>query len=573
MSNKILTPRPYQAQGRSAVQRAWARGVQRPVVILPTAAGKTVLFVQIADEFLIENPGKRVVILAHTDELVGQAGAEVHGVAPHRSVGYVQGTRNDVDAEIVVASVRTVVQPHRLPQLRDVGLIIVDECHHGAADSWLAILRYFGVLGDEHADAKANGPSDVLALGVTATLSRGDRRALGRVWQEVVFMRDIEFMIANDYLVYPYGTSIEVPRLNLDAVKQFAGDYREGALGRELIATMAPEVAAQAYREHAADLYGVLFWPTVKTAEAAAAAMRREGFTCELIHGDMDPNYRRDIVRDLNAGNIQAVSNCFALTEGFNAPRLGCAVIGRATQNSGLYQQMVGRVLRTFPGKDSARILDLTGTGKQLTLNAVIQLDEGKLSRARGAELDDLGNEIPQRDRRGRAVWRGPTVAVEFDPLGDSYRHGWLTTEGGTRFLPVGYSYFVYLVPGVEPGTWSVAWCERNVHPDRFPTRHGMTEHVDLPLDLAVSWAQQLAGGDLAEITGRAANPMGKISRNGAITGKQRSHAASVGLSIRDVLKNRPDMRAGEFQTRIDTHHATTLVDALVREHAISQKG
>lgn len=571
MSNTILTMWPFQQQGVEAVERAWARGVQRPVVVLPTAAGKTVLFVHQSARFLAANPGRRVVILAHTDELVGQAAAEVVGTAPHLSVGVVQAGRNEVHADVVVASVPSLDNPARLDQLADVGLIIIDECHHAVAPSYMRIMRHYGLLPDGTADRKANGPGAARALGVTATLIRGDRAALNLAWQEVVFSRDMEFMIANGYLVEPYGISVEIPHMDLNAVKQFAGDYQEGALGRTLLASMAPEIVAASYREHAADRSGVLFWPTVKAADAGARAMRAQGFTCELIHGEMDKNLRRDIVRALKAGEIQAVSNCMALTEGFNAPRVSVAVIARMTQNPGLYQQMVGRVLRTFPGKKSALILDLSGIGKHMTLDALIQLDEGKLARARGP-LDDLGNEIPQRDRTGRTVWRGPTVAVEFDPLGNSQRYGWLTTAGGVRFLPVGYSYFVYLVPGNEPGTWSVAWCERNTRPDQRPTRHDVTEHADLELDLAVSWAQQLADGDLSEITGHAAIPMRKIHRNGVIQPAQYTHAGQVGLSVRNLMRARPDMRSGEFQSVIDAHQGTVLIDPLVHTYATTER-
>lgn len=565
MSNQILELRPYQAQGVDAVERAWwTDGIQRPVGVLPTAGGKTFWFAHLARRFLDRCPGKRVLILSETDELVEQNGNEVRGVAPGLWVGRVQARYNEVDADVISGSVQTLLNPDRLAQLTNVGLVIVDECHHAAAPSYKMIMRYFGLL-PENGDRNANGPSDVKALGVTATLIRGDRAALSEVWQKVVFSRDIEFMIANGYLVEPRGKSVEIPRLDLSEVAQLGGDYQEGELGQSLIAHLAPEVAAQNYREHAADLSGVLFWPTVDAADAGAKAMRAQGFTCEVVHGDTKKNDRRDILRDLRNGDLQTVSNCMVLTEGFNAPRLSCAVIGRMTRNPGLYQQMVGRVLRLFEGKEYALILDLVGIGKQYTLDALIKLDPRKLTRARHALLDDLGNEIPRRDSEGRAVWYGPTVAVEFDPLGDSHRYGWLTTNGGTRFLPVGASYFVYLVPGTEPGTWTVAWCNHESRPDLIPVKHGITEHADLSLDTAVAWAQQLADGDLAEITGRATVPRRKIARNGAISGAQYTQAATAGLRYAQTLRHNKNMRSGEFQDLIDVHTASGLIDPLVQ--------
>lgn len=570
-TGSTITLWPFQVQCTGAIERAWDRGVQRPVVVLPTAAGKTVTFSNVIERFLARNPGRRAVILAHTDELVSQAAAEVAGIAPHLSVGWVKAERNEVNADVVVASVQTLKNPARLAQLLNVGLIVIDECHRATAPTYVAILRHYGALPTGK-DYKANGPGTVKVLGVTATLIRGDRAALNRVWQQVVFQRDTEFMIANGFLVHPYGKSIEIPRLDLRTIDQFAGEYPEGVLGSRLLATMAPEVAAKAYREHAADRSGVLFWPTVETATAAMHAMRREGFSCEIIHGGTDPDERRDIMAALRAGDVQTVANCMVLTEGTNIPRLSCAVIARATTNPGLYQQMVGRVLRLFKDpktgqvKDSALILDLVGVGQQYTLDALIQLDEGKLARARDARLDDLGNEIPERDRKGRPVWRGPTVAVEFDPLGDSYRHGWLATKGGTKFLVCGYSYFVFLLPGDEPGTWSVAWCSRYIgnharELDDMDLTYQLTEHTNLPLEDAVSAAQQLAATDMAAITGKAATPEHKIHPKGGWNMRQYSLAGNLGLVPGDILRKYPHINSGDMQRLIHIGNATNIID------------
>lgn len=568
MTSNILTLHDYQRQGVEAVEHAWwTDGVQRPVVVLPMGGGKTFMFAHLAARFLQRRPGKRVLILSERDELVGQNAAEVHGVAPHLWVGRVQAEDNEVNADVISGSVQTLAKPARLVQLRDVGLVVIDECHHAAAPTYQAIMRHFGLL-PENGDRDANGPGDVKALGVTATLIRGDRASLRTAWQKVVFARDIEFMVANGYLVEPRGKSIEIPRMNLDEVAQFAGDYQDGALGQSLIAYLAPEVAAANYREHAADRSGVLFWPTVAAADAAVKAMRAQGFTCELIHGGTHKNDRRDILRDLRNGDLQTVSNCMVLTEGFNAPILSCAVIGRPTRNPGLYHQMVGRVLRLFEGKNWALIMDLVGIGKQITLETLIQLDPEKIRRARHALLDHLGNEIPQRDPEGRAVWYGPTVAVEFDPLGVSHHARWLTTAGGTRFLTVGYSYFLYLVPGAEPGTWSVAWCERNANPGVVSTRHGMTEHVDLPLELAVAWAQQLSEGDMADVGGRPATPKRKIQRKGVPVPQQLNYAGRWGIRVREVMRSRPGLTSGEFEDLTDVQVASTLVDALTESVA-----
>ena len=49
------------------------------------------------------------------------------------------------------------------------------------------------------------------------------------------------------------------------------------------------------------------------------------------------------------------------LTEGWDAPAVSCIVLARPTKSPGLFRQMVGRVLRPYPGKDHALVLDHAG--------------------------------------------------------------------------------------------------------------------------------------------------------------------------------------------------------------------
>src|SRR5206468_7244714 len=55
-----LTPRPYQHEAVAALLAAAARGVQRPLLVLPTGTGKTIIFA-----LLVQRRGGRALILAH----------------------------------------------------------------------------------------------------------------------------------------------------------------------------------------------------------------------------------------------------------------------------------------------------------------------------------------------------------------------------------------------------------------------------------------------------------------------------------------------------------------------------
>ena len=59
--------------------------------------------------------------------------------------------------------------------------------------------------------------------------------------------------------------------------------------------------------------------------------------------------------------DLELVSNCMVLTEGWNMPEAACIVLARPTRQMGLFRQMVGRVLRPAPGKTDAVVLDHSG--------------------------------------------------------------------------------------------------------------------------------------------------------------------------------------------------------------------
>jgi DNA repair protein RadD len=53
--------------------------------------------------------------------------------------------------------------------------------------------------------------------------------------------------------------------------------------------------------------------------------------------------------------------NCLVFTEGFDEPSASCLILARPTKLLTMYRQMSGRVLRPYPGKVDARIIDHSG--------------------------------------------------------------------------------------------------------------------------------------------------------------------------------------------------------------------
>src|SRR5688572_12419917 len=228
--------RDYQREAIDAVFSAWAEGMRRPAIVPPTGAGKTVVFSALVKEWrkrdgaALKAYGSRVIILAHRDELVDQAIAKLRAVLPEDvSVGKVKATQNEVTADVMVCSVQTLASQRRLNNLvlldqgKDrpkVGLIITDECHHAAAVSYKKVYDAF---------------PDALQLGVTATMARGDRVGLGKVWDDVVYTKSVLWMMSKGYLTDVEAKQVNLWGVDMSDVKTSRGDYQAGDLGRALM--------------------------------------------------------------------------------------------------------------------------------------------------------------------------------------------------------------------------------------------------------------------------------------------------------------------------------------------------
>ena len=505
-ASALLPMWDFQRKAVASIFKSWREQATRPATVLPTGSGKTVVFAHLAEQYLAANKDKRVLVLAHTDELVNQAVEEMHPVTPDRGIGIIKGTRNETDATVIVASVQSLRTPARRDQVKDVGLIIVDECHHATAATYRAILQHYGAL--PKADAPEDWQPTCHAAGFTATLVRGDKDKLSDIWQTVAFRLSVAFMVRAGFLLDVRGKRIEVPDLDLGKVKVTGGDFDGDSLGEALDRTMAPEIAAKAYVEHCPDDKGLVFAPNVDSAHSFANAFNEVGIKTEVVHGKLPIEERRAIRRRLRAGVTQVVSNCMVLTEGFNEPSLRTVVIARATKSPGLYQQMVGRVLRpdrTLPVNErgTALVLDIVGASRKHGLASLVDLttredrtEEDFSEDLSLLEMEDLFEEELQQGDGGGVVppayYSGPVAVREFDPLSTGSKRTWGKTPDGHYYLAAGTGGYVFLVDSLsgDPGTYDVVWCAK-VH--KGAGSASMTEHCALSFDMAIAWAEEEA--------------------------------------------------------------------------------
>lgn len=519
-----LRLRDYQREAINAVFGAWSEGMRRPAIVLPTGAGKTVVFAHLISEFreMANNvPGKRVIVLVHRDELADQAINKIRAVAPELSVGKVKASDDDVTADVMVCSVQTVSRSRRVYNLirhqdkyGKVGLIITDECHHAAAESYQRLFGHF---------------PEALQLGVTATLERGDGVGLGSVWEDVVYSRSPLWMMKHGYLVQPRAFTEDVSGLSLKGVKTTGGDYQAGDLGRALEESDLADTLPGAWKEHAEGRPTVVFTPTVATAHQVSESFTASGVPSAVVSGETPREDRQRIFEDFRLGRCTVLVNCMVLTEGWDAPWASCAVIARPTRSRSLYQQMVGRVLRPWKGKADAIVLNVAGGGGRIS--TLIDLapgeveaageGEGLLEAEEREELEAAGDESQRKEITRRAKLQLKEVQGLFEASGTA----WLSTAGGVMFIGAGeWTYFLW-PSKAEAGGWDVL--KRQSH-----GRWYRTPHTGLDVGMAMSWAEAEAEDHGSFSTSRKAS-----WRKGPATEAQLMRAYRLGLDATGMSK------------------------------------
>jgi superfamily II DNA or RNA helicase len=563
MTQTLLHPRSYQVEAIERLFTAWREGMQRPAVVLPTGSGKTVVFAHVARHFIDAQTGPldtlkvrpsgraRVVVLVHRDELCDQAVSKLRAIAPELSVGKVKAEDNEVTSDVMVCSVQTLARPSRAGQLLDaqayagdIGLVIVDECHHALSDSYRNVMAALGCYDPD---------SGTVAVGFTATLARGDGRGLGDVWQDVVFTRSVLKMIADGFLTDVRAQQIDLENLDLKSVKRSKGDYQVKDLGQAMQDAGAPEVIRQVIEKHAAGRRSILvFTPTVALAQETAQTLNGAGITAGIVHGGTPRPERLALYEGFRTGRTRVVVNCMVLTEGADFPYADCAVIARPTSNETLFIQMLGRILRPSPatGKTDALALLLSGQGGSIrTLidlepEVVVPVLDGE-SLAEAYERQEEIRESLNGKEKTRPL-RLQLKTKDLDLFKASAAYQWLRTKKGVQFIPLGGAGEILLWPA--EGLWDVVWApaERKVPWQRL--------HTGLELSMAMAWGESEAEERSAINTGKGASWRKKKASEAQV-----NYAARLGQDVPEGA------RAGEVGDLISVSLASRKIDRFVR--------
>lgn len=372
----LRTLRPHQASAIDLLKQSLFSGRRRPLLQLPTGAGKTVIATAIVEGAL--RKGKRVLFCVPALSLIDQtvAAFESDGISSF-DIGVMQGghLRTSPACPVQVASVQT-LQRRKLPET---DVVLIDEAH-----------RMFEFVNGWMMDpAWARIPF----VGLSATPWT---KGLGKYYDDLLIAATTQELIDAGYLS-PFRV-FAPSHPDLSGVKTVAGDYHEGQLAEAMQRGSLVADVVDTWLQRAERRPTLCFAVDRAHAKHLQQKFEEAGVPCGYIDAYTEPGTRALIRDQLHAGTLQVVCNVGCLTTGVDWD-VRCISLARPTKSEMLYVQIIGRGLRTAPGKADCLVLDHSDTTLRLGFVTDIQhetLHDGRERQAKEAQQTPLPKECPK---------------------------------------------------------------------------------------------------------------------------------------------------------------------------------
>lgn len=349
-----MHPRPYQAAAKNAAIQWFCDGKDKPLVVLPTGTGKSVVCADLCRDIVQDAPHARVVVATHVKELVRQNYEKMLSLWSSAPVGIYSAGLNRFDrhAQILFCGIQSIY--NRAVKIGHADLLIIDEAHtlpRNKQGMWDTFLRDLAVVNPK-----------IRMLGLTATPFRLDTGNLigggSPQFNGICYEYSVVDAIKDGYLSEIVSAPV-VTHLRTDCVKKRGGEYIPSMLERavntdELTAACCEEIIALGR-----DRKKWLIFASGNThawrIHEYLRAQKIDGF---VLTKDTKRKDRDTMIHCFLNGSAKYIVNNMILTTGFDCPHLDLIACMRPTQSAGLWVQMCGRGMRMAPGKENCLLLD-----------------------------------------------------------------------------------------------------------------------------------------------------------------------------------------------------------------------
>ena len=242
-------------------------------------------------------------------------------------------------------------------------LVICDEAHTALGEKTSAAIRsltepiYVGMTATEQLIAKQ--VSDVFPASVD-DLPLGDAARRG--------------------LIAPLRSLRVPPATAISSVPIVGGDYDQEALAKVLDHVLINQAAASLYRDRFDHTPGIVYAAGVEHAYNLAREFRAAGLRAEAVSGRTPPLRLAETLAAYERGEINVLINAQLLAEGWNSPRATVCMHLAPTASRRVYQQRIGRIMRTHARKEAGVVVDFvdpaaTHNERTVTLHSLLNAD------------------------------------------------------------------------------------------------------------------------------------------------------------------------------------------------------
>jgi ribonuclease E len=242
-------------------------------------------------------------------------------------------------------------------------LVICDEAHTALGEKTSAAIRslteplYIGMTATEQLIAKQ--VSDVFPASVDE-LPLGDAARRG--------------------LIAPLRCLRVRPAAAISSVPIVGGDYDQEILAKVLDHELINQAAASLYRNRFDNTPGIVYAAGVEHAYNLAREFRAAGLKAEAVSGRTPPVRLAETLAAYERGEINVLINAMLLAEGWNSPRATICMHLAPTASRRVYQQRIGRIMRTQARKEAGVVVDFvddasTHNERTITLHSLLDSD------------------------------------------------------------------------------------------------------------------------------------------------------------------------------------------------------
>ena len=339
--------RDYQQEAIDNLKKMREDGKTIALLYHATGVGKTITAITDAKAV-----GGRTLFLVNALKLASQAKDTFAKVWPEATLGEYTGSQKDVSQTVIFATVQSISKDLERFSPTDFDYLIVDECHHAAANTYQKIFTYF---------------HPKFILGLTATPERSDGEDMLELFQNVAHKMDLKTAVERGVLVpircIRVKTNIDLTDVRINGIK-----YNSQDLESKLFIPERNQLIVDTYLKYVNGKKTVIFCASVDHAAEIAKLLRDNGVKAEAVSGRDRVEVREKILKDYETGSTNVLCACDLLNEGWDSPHTTVLFMARPTMSKTIYLQQLGRGTRRCPGKEDLLVVDFVDNANMFNM-------------------------------------------------------------------------------------------------------------------------------------------------------------------------------------------------------------